>query len=104
MIKILLKTVVVLTYAVTAFPFQQNVNAFESNGESSETKRLPNVVVIFIDDLGYADIGPFQTEKTKTKYSTPNLDRMAREGMKFTDFVASSAVCSASRAALLTGC
>ena len=60
----------------------------------------PNVVVIFIDDMGYADIGPFG----KTAYKTPHLDRMAREGRRFTDFVVSSAVCSASRAALLTGC
>ncbi len=63
-------------------------------------ERLPNVIVIFIDDMGYADIGPFGA----TDYETPNLDRMAREGMKFTDFVVSSAVCSASRAALMTGC
>ena len=62
--------------------------------------RAPNVVVIFIDDMGYADIGPFGAEG----YSTPNLDRMAKEGMRFTDFVVSSAVCSASRSALLTGC
>lgn len=62
--------------------------------------RLPNVVVIFIDDMGYADIGPFGSQIAPT----PNLDRMAREGMRFTDFVVSSAVCSASRAALLTGC
>ncbi len=61
---------------------------------------LPNVVLIFMDDLGYADIGPFGA----TAYPTPNLDRMAREGRRFTDFLASSAVCSASRAALLTGC
>jgi arylsulfatase A len=60
----------------------------------------PNVVVIFIDDLGYADIGPFGAKA----YPTPNLDRMAAEGRRFTDFVASSAVCSASRAALMTGC
>lgn len=60
----------------------------------------PNVVVIFIDDMGYADIGPFGA----TDYPTPNLDRMAAEGMRFTDFVASTAVCSASRASLLTGC
>ena len=59
----------------------------------------PNIVVIFIDDMGYADIGPFGGT-----IPTPNLDRMAKEGMKFTDFVVSSAVCSASRAALLTGC
>jgi arylsulfatase A-like enzyme len=59
----------------------------------------PNVVVIFVDDMGYADIGPFGGTTP-----TPNLDRMAREGMRFTDFAVSSAVCSASRAALLTGC
>ncbi|MBL8738326.1 MAG: sulfatase [Planctomycetes bacterium] len=62
-------------------------------------QRPPNVVVIFVDDLGYADIGPFGGS-----IPTPNLDRMAREGMRFTDFSVSSAVCSASRAALLTGC
>ncbi|RMG41702.1 MAG: arylsulfatase [Planctomycetota bacterium] len=64
------------------------------------TERPPNVVVIFIDDMGYADIGPFGAEG----YQTPNIDRMAREGRVFTDFVVSSAVCSASRAALMTGC
>lgn len=67
---------------------------------TEKAERLPNVVVIFIDDLGYADIGPFGA----TAYPTPNLDQMAREGRKFTDFVTATAVCSASRAALLTGC
>ncbi|MEQ1859553.1 MAG: sulfatase [Chthoniobacteraceae bacterium] len=61
---------------------------------------LPNVVVIFCDDLGYGDIGPFGAKG----YATPNLDRMAAEGRKFTRFYVSSPVCSASRAALLTGC
>ena len=60
----------------------------------------PNIVVIFIDDMGYADIGPFGA----TTFRTPHLDTMAAEGMRFTDFQVSSAVCSASRAALLTGC
>ncbi|MEY4176802.1 MAG: hypothetical protein RLY70_376 [Planctomycetota bacterium] len=59
----------------------------------------PNFVVIFIDDLGYADIGPFGA----TKQRTPRLDRMAREGMKLTSFYAAP-VCSVSRAQLLTGC
>ncbi len=60
----------------------------------------PNIVVIFMDDMGYADIGPFGARD----YPTPNLDQLAAEGMKFTDFVVSSAVCSASRVALMTGC
>lgn len=59
----------------------------------------PNVVVIFIDDLGYADIGPFGA----TKQKTPHLDRMAAEGMKLTSFYAAP-VCSVSRAQLMTGC
>src|ERR1051326_363595 len=59
----------------------------------------PNVVIIFIDDLGYADIGPFGA----TKQKTPNLDRMGAEGMKLTSLYAAPA-CSASRAELLTGC
>jgi arylsulfatase A len=59
----------------------------------------PNVVVIFIDDMGYGDIAPFGAP-----YPTPNLTRMAAEGRRFTDFVVSSAVCSASRVALMTGC
>lgn len=63
-------------------------------------EELPNFVIIFIDDMGYTDIGPFGA----TAYPTPNLDRMANEGRKFTDFHSATAVCSASRAALLTGC
>lgn len=59
----------------------------------------PNFVVIFIDDLGYGDIGPFGA----TGQKTPNLDRMASEGRKLTSFYAAP-VCSVSRAQLLTGC
>jgi arylsulfatase A len=62
--------------------------------------RLPNFVIVFIDDMGYGDIGPFGAEG----YETPNLDRMAKEGRVFTDFYVTQAVCSASRAGLVTGC
>ncbi|OUW17952.1 MAG: hypothetical protein CBD18_03555 [Opitutales bacterium TMED158] len=58
-----------------------------------------NFIVIFIDDLGYGDIGPFGS----TLNRTPNLDRMAEEGMKLTDFYAAASVCTPSRAALMTG-
>lgn len=67
---------------------------------TSPPVRLPNIVLINIDDLGYGDIRPFGNPA----YSTPNLDRLLREGRAFTDFSVSSAVCSSSRAALLTGC
>ncbi len=67
---------------------------------ASAADRPPNFVVIYIDDMGYGDIGPFGAEG----YETPNLDRMAEEGRRFTDFYVTQAVCSASRAGLLTGC
>lgn len=62
--------------------------------------RPPNVVIIFVDDMGYGDLACYGAKG----YSTPNLDRMAAEGMKFTDFYVGQPICSASRAALLTGC
>lgn len=62
--------------------------------------RLPNIVIIFTDDLGYADIGVYGAKG----YKTPNIDRLAREGTMFRHFHAAQPVCSASRAALLTGC
>ena len=61
--------------------------------------QVPNFVVIFVDDLGYADIGPFGS----TLHRTPNLDRMASEGRKLTSFYVTAPVCTPSRASLLTG-
>jgi arylsulfatase A-like enzyme len=65
--------------------------------------RPPNIVLIYADDLGYADIGPFSTRSGAERPVTPNLDRMAQEGVRLTSFYVAQAVCSASRAALLTG-
>jgi arylsulfatase A len=62
--------------------------------------QLPNIILIFTDDQGYADVGAFGA----TGFKTPNLDRLAQEGTKFTSFHVAQPVCSASRAALLTGC
>lgn len=59
-----------------------------------------NIVIILNDDMGYADLSCFGAPKIKT----PRVDRMAKEGRRFTSFYVASAVCSASRAALLTGC
>ena len=103
-----LKSLGLMLVAVTAIqllgfsPVPSQVAASEgsANEGSASQGETPNVIVIFIDDMGYADIGPFGAKD----YPTPNLDRMAKDGMKFTDFVVSSAVCSASRVALLTGC
>ena len=60
----------------------------------------PNIILIFCDDLGYGDLGCYGA----TKNRTPNIDQLAKDGMKFTDFYSSSPVCTPSRASLLTGC
>ncbi len=60
----------------------------------------PNVVLILIDDMGYGDIEPFGS----TVNNTPNLNRMAREGMKLTSFYVGASVCTPTRASLMTGC
>jgi arylsulfatase A len=62
-------------------------------------KDKPNFIIIFTDDQGYQDLGCFGSPKIKT----PEIDKMAREGARFTDFYSANAICSASRAALLTG-
>lgn len=68
--------------------------------ESSTAKqKLPNIVFILADDLGYGDIGPYG----QTMISTPNIDLLARQGMLFTQCYAGSTVCAPSRSSLMTG-
>jgi arylsulfatase A-like enzyme len=69
-------------------------------GSEQPAAAPPNIVLIFTDDQGYGDVGVYGA----VGFSTPNLDRMAAEGLRFTDFYVAQPVCSASRAALLTGC
>ncbi len=63
-------------------------------------EKKPNFVIIFVDDLGYADIGPFGSEN----HRTPNIDKMASEGMRLTSFYSTCGVCTPSRSSLMTGC
>ncbi|HIA62335.1 MAG TPA: arylsulfatase [Planctomycetaceae bacterium] len=67
---------------------------------ATEPTRQPNIIVIFCDNLGYGDIEPFGS----TLHRTPHLNRMAKEGRKFTHFCVSAGVCTPSRASLMTGC
>src|SRR5687768_567189 len=89
--------IIIILSAFTADRFNKNSLTAE---KSSAAKGNPNVVIIFMDDMGYGDPvcyggGP---------YKTPNIDALAAQGIRFTNFYAAQAVCTASRSALLTGC
>lgn len=71
-----------------------------SGASIAKEQGQPNLVVIFCDDLGYGDLGCYGSEKNRT----PNVDQLARTGIKFTDFYSSSPVCTPSRSSLMTGC
>jgi arylsulfatase A len=74
--------------------------AFLAPVQAAGASKLPNIVLIFTDDQGYADVGVFGAKG----FRTPNLDRLATQGRIFRNFHVAQPVCSASRAALLTGC
>lgn len=75
-------------------------SALGANSTTHGSPARPNIVIILCDDMGYADIGKFGA----VGYQTPNLDHMANEGAIFRNFHDAQPICSASRAALLTGC
>ncbi len=74
-------------------------SAFAMAGSESAGKS-PNIILIVCDNLGYGDVGCFGSKK----HRTPNIDRMAREGRRFTSFYVTSGVCTPSRASIMTGC
>ena len=86
--------------SLTAFASgsESKVSSSPANLEASDQKRPPNVIFLICDDLGYGDLGCYGSQ-----LPTPNVDALAATGMRFTRFNAAHPVCSASRAALLTG-
>ena len=86
--------IIILILCVTALG-----DIAKSEKAPAESANRPNIVFIFIDDLGYGDIGPFGNTVNKT----PNLDRIAAEGLKLTQFYVSNTHCTPSRSALMTG-
>ncbi len=71
----------------------------QTDDEVSPNPERPNIVYIMLDDAGYGDFGCYG----QTKFETPNIDRMARAGMRFTQFYAGNTVCAPSRCVLMTG-
>ena len=84
-------------FGAAALAISCRTNAIQSS--SAERKRKPNIVYILADDLGYAELGCYGQQKIRT----PNIDKLAAEGMRFTQHYSGNPVCAPSRCALMTG-
>ncbi|MCZ6767155.1 MAG: sulfatase [bacterium] len=81
--------------------------ALSQNNPRAGRRSLPNIILILTDDLGYNDLGCYWTPSDEPGYErikTPNIDRLAEQGIRFTDFSVAASVCTPSRAAFMTGC
>lgn len=92
------KVTKILFYIGCSFFMLTSCKEKKQESEPTETKK-PNIIIIYTDDLGYGDVGVYGTGKSLT----PNIDRLANEGLRFTNGYATSATCTPSRYALLTG-
>jgi arylsulfatase A len=93
-------TAILIANCTANLSFAQSPSSSEPQPSlQSETQRQPNIIFILVDDLGYGELGSYGQSKIKT----PQLDKLAKEGMKFTQFYAGNTVCAPSRAALITG-
>ena len=79
--------------------FVSVIFVFLTNTNGLKEEKQPNIVLLLADDLGIGDVGCFGNDTIKT----PNIDRIAKEGVKLTHFLAAAAMCTPSRASLLTG-
>ncbi|WP_167613451.1 sulfatase family protein [Maribellus sediminis] len=93
------KTLFYTAFAGATLIFVGCSSGTQSKQETSSQETKPNIVIIYLDDLGYGDVGAYGA----TEIKTPNMDRLANEGVLFTDGHASSSTCTPSRYALLTG-
>jgi arylsulfatase A-like enzyme len=96
---VITKTKSVLASVILAFAVVANLTLPIDANQRSRPHRKPNIILILADDLGYGDLGSYG----QTRVRTPNLDRMAQQGMRFTQFYAGAPVCAPSRASLMTG-
>lgn len=91
-----LALILVLTFVAASF---SHLHAYETRNGADKSKLKPNFVFFLVDDLGWADVACFGS----TFHETPNIDRLAESGMKFTNAYAACPVCSPTRASIMTG-
>ena len=84
-------------------PTQKNIPIEWENGPETRTSSNPNIIVVLVDDLGFNQISSYKGGMANGKFKTPNIDKLASEGVLCTNGYSSSPVCSPSRASLLTG-
>ena len=84
-------------------PTQKNIPIEWENGPETRTSSKPNIIVVLVDDLGFNQISSYKGGMANGKFKTPNIDKLASEGVLCTNGYSSSPVCSPSRASLLTG-
>ncbi|WP_413979753.1 sulfatase [Maribacter sp. 2307UL18-2] len=95
-----IKNIVVISFLGCILPFScQTNNKKEKQAQKVETKNQPNILFIFADDWGYGDLGCYGA----TEVATPNIDKLAKQGTKYTQFHVTSGVCSPSRTSVITG-
>lgn len=94
-VRLLYVVVALLLHATTGI-----YSSIASDGTEIKSASRPNIIIIFMDDMGYGDPECYNG----SQYHTPHINQLAAEGMRFTNFYAAQAVCTASRAGLLTGC
>ncbi len=98
----MLRSLVVLLFAASlaiATAQAAGAQAARSQAVHAQAARAPNIIFVLADDLGYGDLGCYGQKK----FGTPNVDRVAAEGVRFTQVYAGSTVCAPSRCALMTG-
>ena len=94
-----MKFIQIILFTVTATIFITGCTQSSNQAAQERERDQPNIVLIFLDDAGFADFKPF----AETRYPTPNVQTLAEEGRTFMNFYVPQAICSASRAALMTG-
>ena len=84
-------------------PTQKNIPIEWENGPKTRTSSKPNIIVVLVDDLGFNQISSYGGGMSNGNFKTPNIDKLAKDGVLCTNGYSSSPVCSPSRASLLTG-
>lgn len=95
----MVKSKKVIALVISGFTLLVSCNTKKEEKQTTTEKKQPNIILVMVDDLGYGDLGSYG----QTEILTPNLDKLAKDGVRFTQFYTGSPVCAPARSVLLTG-